>query len=99
MEVENINEAIDSEEETIKRTMFALSTIDNPFNPFDDFNEWLMFDMSNGYNCCEYLARIINETDEMSEFEKIIETERAIDEIIELNPNPIYIKVSKEVEF
>lgn len=91
----------DNEEETLEtttRTIYALSTLDNPFNPFDNFNEWLMFDMANEYFCCEYLARIVNETDDMSELEKIQETERAIDEILEHNPNPIYIKVSKEVE-
>ena len=79
------------------RMMFALSTIDNPFNPFDDFWSWRQFDIEQEYFCCEYLARVVNETDDMTELEKIKETERAIDEIIALNPNPIYIKVSKEI--
>ena len=93
----SLSHADELQEEETKRMMFALSTIDNPFNPFDEFSDWFMFDIEHEYNCCGYLARIIQETDEMSELEKIKETERAIDEIIEFNPNPIYIKVAKEV--
>ena len=77
--------------------MSMLSTIDNPFNPFDDFTSWFMYDIEHGYNCCGYLARVINETDDMTEREKNAETERAIDEIITLNPNPIFIKVQRKV--
>lgn len=87
-----------ADEQQPKRMMFALSTIDNPFNPFDDFVNWFMYDTEHEYNCCGYLARITNDTDEMSELEKIKETERAIDEIIALNPNPIFIKVEKEIQ-
>ena len=28
-----------------------LTTIDNPFDPFEQFDEWLMFDKQKGY-CC-----------------------------------------------
>ena len=87
----------DDEQEERLDTMSMLSTIDNPFNPFDDFMSWFMFDIEKGYNCCAYLARIVNESDDMTEREKNAETERAIDEIITLNPNPIYIKVQKQV--
>ena len=35
---------------------FMLSTIDNPFNPFVDFDSWKNFDEDQGYNTCEYLS-------------------------------------------
>ena len=73
----------------------TLTTVDNPFNPFKEFDEWFLYDTSKGYNSCSYLARIAKLSDDMSEKETDIEIERAIDEIIEYNPTGIYRKVFK----
>lgn len=72
-----------------------LTTFDNPYNPFTNFNEWFMFDVEKGYYTCSYLARIVNLTDDMTQKEEDAEIERAIDEIILYNPFNIYKKVSK----
>lgn len=76
-----------------------LTTIDNPFDPIDDFTSWRRYDEEKGYNTCCYLARIANLSDDMSQKEEDEEIERAIDEIIELNPLGIYKKVKKEIPF
>ena len=73
-----------------------LTTFDNPYNPFDQFTLWLMFDKEKGYNTCEHLARIAQLSDDLSEKEIDDETERAIDEIIKYDPLNIYKKVTKE---
>lgn len=73
-----------------------LTTFDNPYNPFDQFTLWLMFDKEKGYNTCEHLARIVQLSDDLSEKEIDDETERAIDEIIKYDPLNIYKKVTKE---
>ena len=75
--------------------IYALTTLDNPYDPFDQFNQWFMFDTEKGYNSCSYLARIAKTSDEMSEQEYNREVERAIDEIITINPLGIYRKVTK----
>lgn len=72
-----------------------LTTIDNPFDPFEQFDSWFMFDVEKGYNTCSYLARIAQITDDMTQQEEIRENERAIDEIIMVNPLGIYKKVTK----
>lgn len=77
---------------------FALTTFDNPFDPFEQFHEWFLFDVEKGYNCCSRLDRIANFTDEMSETEINQETERAIDEIITYDCLNIYKKVSKPLK-
>lgn len=73
-----------------------LTTNDNPYNPFDEFALWLLFDKQKGYNTCEYLARIAQLSDDLSEKEVEDEIERAMDEIIKYDPFGIYKKVTKE---
>ena len=74
-----------------------LTTIDNPFDPFEQFTDWFMFDVEKGYNTCSYLARIAKLTDDMSDQEVNDEIERAIDEIIQYDFMNIYKKVTKAV--
>ena len=73
-----------------------LTTIDNPFDPFDQFTSWLLFDKEKGYNSCERLARLVNLSDNMSQKEIDEETERAIDKLIELDFTDTFKKVTKE---
>ena len=73
-----------------------LTTFDNPFDPFEQFTSWLLFDVEKGYNTCSYLARIVNTSDDMTQKEECEEIERAIDEIIMNNPLNIYKKVQRQ---
>lgn len=79
-------------------TEFALTTFDNPFDPFEQFTSWLLFDNEKGYGTCSYLARIAKISDDMTEKEKNEEIERAIDEILLFNPLNIYKKVKRTTE-
>ncbi len=74
-----------------------LTTFDNPFNPFEQFTSWLLFDVEKGYNSCAYLARIARTSDQLSEEENDLEVERAIDEIIKYDFRNIYKKVKQQV--
>lgn len=70
-----------------------LTTVDNPFNPFTQFDDWLRFDQQAGYFTLEYLARIVRSSDELSEADQNQAVEDAIEEIVQLNVLGVYRKV------
>lgn len=75
----------------------AITTNDNPFNPFEQFSSWLMFDTEKGYYSNQKVARLANFTDEMTEKERLEENERAIDELIALDFTDTFQKVTRTV--
>lgn len=76
---------------------FMLTTIDNPFDPFEQFTSWRLFDIEKGYYSCEHLARLVDPklSDDLTqgEINKIIEN--TIDEIIKYDFLNIYKKVKR----
>lgn len=72
-----------------------LTTFDNPYNPFDEFASWFMFDEEKGYHSCAYLGRIAKTSEQLSDEENAQEIERAIDEIIKYDFQNIYKKVKQ----
>ena len=76
-------------------TETMLTTFDNPFDPFDDFTSWWLFDIEKGYNTCSRLARIARYSEEFSMKEENDDRERAIDEIVDNDILNIYKKVTR----
>lgn len=74
-----------------------LTTIDNPFDPFTQFDQWYSYDVEKGYHSCSYLARIARTSVELSDEINNNTIDEAIDEIVELNVLGIYKKVTKDV--
>lgn len=60
----------------------ALTTVDNPFDPIEDFDNWWKYDTDKGYNTSGVLMRFAETSDEFTENENMYEIERAIDFII-----------------
>ena len=75
-----------------------LTTFDNPYDPFDQYDDWLQFDLEAGYSTNSYLARIAMLSESLSDKELSDEIERAIDEIIKYDFRNIYKKVKKDVK-
>lgn len=75
-----------------------LTTMDNPFNPYFEWDSWYEFDHEKGYFCCEYLARISSDSyllsDEFNDKESLF----AIEEIILRDPDPNYCKIFRNGE-
>lgn len=74
---------------------YMLTTIDNPYNPFEQFTLWYLFDKEKGYNTCERLARLANITSDMSQKEIDEETNRAMDKLIEIDFLNIFKRISR----
>ena len=67
-----------------------LTTVDNPFDPFEQFDEWLVFDMQKGYNTCGLLARLTPEVSSDSEFDEEMAIDVAMKKIISINPYGVH---------
>lgn len=76
-----------------KMNQSMLTTIDNPYDPFTQFDSWKAYDESQGYFTCSYLARITKTSNAFSEADNDLAVEDAMDEIVLLNILGIYKKV------
>ena len=72
-----------------------LTTVDNPYNPFTQYDDWFAWDESAGYHTCSLLARVTRTSDDMSEADQEVAYRDAIDEIVEENVSGVHRLVSK----
>ena len=75
---------------------YMLTTVDNPFNPFTQFNEWYAWDVNKGYNTSALLARIAKVSNSLSEPDQAVAIQNAIDEIVTENVSGMFIKVTRD---
>lgn len=72
-----------------------LTTIDNPYNPFTQPDEWTAYDRYLGHYTPEYLARVYIDAEGLSPADEEVEMNRAINEIVSLNFNGLYCRVTE----
>lgn len=72
-----------------------LTTVDNPFDPFDDFDNWYAFDQDKKHFSCERLAEIVPDLNDSNEVEQIRITESAINKIVSDDLTEGFIKVQR----
>ncbi len=73
-----------------------LTTIDNPFNPFTQFDQWLDYDTTKGYNTCGMIDRITLTSPALSTVDQELAIEEAINEILEHNVMGVHKKVTNK---
>lgn len=59
-----------------------ITTVDNPYDPFTEWEDWLMFDIQQGYGTCERLASIAPTSEQLSDQENFEIVEEAIEELM-----------------
>lgn len=76
--------------------VFMLTTIDNPFDPFTQWDSWFMEDARLGYNTPGLIARIAFVSENLSEPDQAKAVLDAIDEIATINASGVHKKVSSK---
>lgn len=71
---------------------YMLTTIDNPYDPFTQFEGWYAYDEQNGYHSCGLLARFALTSNDLTEEQNQIIINNAMNDIVILFPG-IYKKV------
>jgi hypothetical protein len=74
----------------------ALTTVDNPYDPFLRFREWLEYDRASGYDTPNYLGRVVITSDDLSDADQAEAVSIAIDEILSEHGDTLYKKVSRD---
>lgn len=75
----------------------AITTEDNPYDPFNEFKSWLTYDIQQGYYTCEKLAAIVhNLPDSLTQEENNYFVNEAINDLIKKG---CYNKDGKFVEY
>lgn len=74
---------------------YLLTTVDNPYSPFDEFDEWRVFDSSHGHHTLEFLARIAQISPELPDNLEEMVISQAIDEIVSENVSGMWKKVKR----
>lgn len=75
---------------------FMLTTVDNPFHPGEEFDEWQAYDTRSGYHTLAFLARVVSSSNELSDADQQLAIQLAVDEIARENVLGIYRKVEVE---
>ena len=73
-----------------------LTTIDNPYDPFEDFDKWFIEDSIRGHNTCGLIDRIATTSDSFGESRNARIMEAAYDEIIKNDLEQKYKKVYRK---
>lgn len=74
-----------------------LTTVDNPYDPFEKFDDWYRYDIENGYNTCGLIARLLPNSRDFNVLESNEEINSVIDRIIQLDPLNQYVIVAKKI--
>lgn len=82
--------------DTTDTTQYMLTTVDNPYDPWTSFDEWLAFDTMKGYHSLSFLDRVCENSNELSSPDQAYMIQIAIDEIVEENVSGMWRKISKD---
>lgn len=75
---------------------YMVTTTDNPYNPFVQYDEWRALDEGLGYYTTGLLARYVVSSDELSDADQALAITEGINDLLQDNPFGMYRKVSAD---
>jgi len=84
-----------TEEAVDEAVEYMLTTVDNPFDPWTEWDEWYAFDTRHGYHTAGLLARIVITSDELSDADQVLAIQSGIEEIVRENVSGMHTKVAR----
>lgn len=75
---------------------YMLSLSSNPYDPFDEYQQWKQFDTHEGFDTAGLLARVLSTSDALSQPDQDLAVEQAIESILS-NPSfqGLYVKIER----
>lgn len=83
------------DDELPERPEYMLTTVDNPYDPFTEWDAWFAWDQAAGYHTAGLLARIAHSSDDLAEADQHVAIQDAIDEIVKENVLGVLRKVKR----
>lgn len=78
---------------------YAVTTEDNPFNPFTQFDDWFNFDCDKSYYTCNKIARLSqNQREDLDPIQQIIANNQVVDKLIACDFLGIYKRIERNVD-
>lgn len=74
---------------------YMITTADNPYCPFHQFEDWHQWDQFSGYHTLSYLASIARTSEDNSDEDNDLAIDEAISDILKLNITGNYIRVTR----
>lgn len=75
---------------------FKLTTFDNPFSPFTQFDEWYAYDTANGYDTLGLLGRMTLSSNQLSIEDQVRIAEDAMISIVKMLPDTYRIVLEED---
>lgn len=72
---------------------YLLTTIDNPYDPIEEYDFWRQFDMDHGYFTEQRLARVAGISYDLTDLENQRNINAAIDDFIRLDETGMYKRI------
>lgn len=75
---------------------YRMTTVDNPYDPFTEWDDWYMYDLQQGYNTCGRIASITSISDQLSNAEN---NEAILDSMKQIQKTGAFNKKGEIVEY